>query len=76
MNFVMNDQGDFVVAIGAPGSVERARIEFPGLIQKLDSYYSEGLPLDKALNVIRDAGARGIEIQSVLTLSMYGMRND
>jgi hypothetical protein len=35
MNHVINDRGETVIAVGAPGSLARARCERPGLIEQL-----------------------------------------
>ena len=35
MNKTLNDKGETVIAIGAPGSPERIKIEYPNLIEKL-----------------------------------------
>jgi len=41
-NHLINDQCEAVVAVGAPGSIERARCEWPALIQKIKSMQTEG----------------------------------
>jgi|SRR5262245_4117717 len=33
MNEIKNDKGEWVVAVGAPGSVERVKVEWPTLIE-------------------------------------------
>lgn len=42
MNKIHNDQGEYVVAVGAPGSVERAKVEWPGLIARITAISTEG----------------------------------
>lgn len=37
MNYVQADNGDMVLSIGAPGSLERVRTTYPKLIDKLKS---------------------------------------
>jgi hypothetical protein len=37
VNYLTNDRGETVIAVGAPGSVERARVEWPAIIEYLDN---------------------------------------
>ena len=39
MNTTMNDKGERVTAIGAPGSIERVKVEWPALICKIKNVY-------------------------------------
>lgn len=39
MNKILNDRGQLVLAVGAPGSIERAKIEYPALIDTLNTFY-------------------------------------
>jgi hypothetical protein len=47
MNHVLNDRGETVIAVGAPGSVERARCEYPHLIEDLDVLRPQELDGDR-----------------------------
>jgi len=38
-NHLINDRGQSVLAIGAPGSQARVRIQYPKLIESINSYY-------------------------------------
>lgn len=42
MTTLLNDKGQTVTATGAPGSIERARCEHPGLIAKLTQKRNDG----------------------------------
>ena len=78
MNHVTDDYGRTVIAVGAPGSVERVKVERPKLIDRLNSLYfqeydSPGRSVDCAVEMIRDAGIRHeLETASVLKASHYG----
>ena len=77
MNIIIDDYGIPVAAIGAPGSIERVKVEFPKLIDLLNRQYeqsklttSRGLPV--ALQLIREAGINSrLEIEAVLEASSY-----
>lgn len=34
MNYIPDDKGNMVLAIGAPGSIERVRVQYPDLIER------------------------------------------
>jgi hypothetical protein len=78
MNHVTDDYGRTAVAVGAPGSIERAKIERPKLIDRLNSLYfqaydSPGRAVDCAVEMIRAAGIRSeLETASILKASAYG----
>lgn len=42
MNHIYNDKNELVIAVGAPGSVERARCEWPALIARLRRSFESG----------------------------------
>ena len=78
MNHVTDDYGRIVVSVGAPGSIERVKVERPKLIDRLNSLYfqaynSPGRAVDCAVEMIRAAGIRSeLETASVLKASHYG----
>lgn len=78
MNHVTNDYGKTVPAVGAPGSIERVKVERPKLIDQLNSLYfrayeSPGRAVDEAVEMVRAAGIRSeLEAMSVLKASHYG----
>jgi len=78
MNHVIDDYGRIVVAVGAPGSIERAKVERPKLIDRLNSLYFQaydfpGRAVDCAVEMIRAAGIRSeLETASILKASAYG----
>lgn len=53
MNRLQNDRGQSITAIGAPGSLERVKAQWPGFIDQT------------AYEILR-RGMRGIEVDSVL----------
>jgi len=77
VNHVVNDKGEMVIAIGAPGSIERAKVQWPALIERLNrlyasAYESYGKAVDEAYQMIRDAGVKGrMETDSILLASDY-----
>ena len=72
MNSLFNDRGVRVVAVGAPGSRERVRCEYPALIAELQERRGKGKTAAAALGAIRKAGVRGItEYESLLLEAGY-----
>lgn len=41
-NHILNDRNQTVLAVGAPGSVERAKCEHPALIERLRKSFESG----------------------------------
>ena len=78
MNHAVDDYGRTVISVGAPGSIERVKVERPKLIDRLNSLYyqayeSHGKAVDEAVEMIRAAGIRSeLETASVLLASNYG----
>lgn len=78
MNYVTDDYGRTVIAVGAPGSVERVKVERPKLIDRLNSLYfqaydSPGRAVDEAVDMIRANGIRSeMETANILKASHYG----
>ncbi len=61
VNHTRNDRGQYPIAVGAPGSVERVKVEHPTLIEALDAIFCEsfdapGRRIDLAVEEIRKAG--------------------
>lgn len=79
MNKILNDRGEWVVAVGAPASIERVKVERPTLISALDILYWQsqdyyGRCVDDAIKLIREHGIRSeLETRSVLMASAYSM---
>jgi len=75
MNTVKNDKGQWVTAIGAPGSIERVKVEYPALIDDLNRIYIEGgygNGIDRAIELIRERGVTSyLEANSLLSASLY-----
>jgi hypothetical protein len=61
------------IAIGAPGSIERVKVEYPKIIEELDSlYYQQALSSD-AIEYIRAKGIKSrLETNSLMEASMWG----
>lgn len=74
---VTNDRNESVIAIGAPGSEARARVEWPGLIDELNVLYDTSCdcPGNGWHEAIALLGARGItsriEKESILRCTIY-----
>lgn len=81
-NSIKNDRGVFVCAVGAPGSIERVKLEYPDLIDRLNLLYYQsfdayGRAVDKAIQLIRDAGIKSeLETRSLLSASAYSLEPD
>jgi hypothetical protein len=77
MNHIVDDYGKTVIAVGAPGSIERAKIQYPKLIDELNALYfsayeSPGRAVDEAIEKIRAAGISSpLETKSILQASSY-----
>lgn len=73
MNHLRNDRGQMVIAVGAPGSEERLRAEYPMLIEGLVARKAkEGISAVAARLAIKRAGIQTmLEIQTLLTLLGY-----
>ena len=77
VNHVVNDKGETVIAIGAPGSIERAKVQWPALIEQLNRLYSSayesyGKAVAEVYQMNRDAGVKGrMETDSILLASDY-----
>lgn len=68
MNYVVNDRGDLVPAIGAPASIERMVVERPALIQKVNTMENVAL----ALTLIKASGVScTLEAESILMASKH-----
>ncbi len=75
VNHVKNDLGKVVIAIGAPGSEERVKVEYPNLISKINNIYfmTEGKRQDEAIELIRESGIRDrLTTTSLMNVSMFG----
>jgi hypothetical protein len=78
VNSVKNDRGEFVTAIGAPGSEARVRVEYPALVEKLNKIYWQcyetyGKGQDIAIEAIREAGIKDhLTTNSLMAVSYYG----
>ena len=78
MNHTTNDYGQTVIAVGAPGSIARAKVERPRLIERLNALYfsaydSPGRAVDEAVEAIRAEGITDErETATILKASHYG----
>ena len=78
MNYTTNDYGQRVIAVGAPGSIERAKVERPKLVELLNrlyfnAYESPGKAVDEAVEAIRAEGITDErETATILKASHYG----
>jgi hypothetical protein len=78
MNYVENDYGNMVIAVGAPGSLKRLEVQYPKLISELNDLYYEsydehGRRVDLAVEMIRRTGiVSESETSFLLKTSKYG----
>lgn len=72
MIYIENDRGEHVIAVGAPGSIARAKIQYPTLIEQIDDLYSHGAERSEAETLILDKGIRSkLETESILANTMF-----
>ena len=80
MNYIQNDKGEWVIAIGAPASIARAAIQYPLLIETIDEMYAQGAWREEAVNFIKEQPVNlnskqtitsQYEIESILYHTMY-----
>jgi hypothetical protein len=75
VNHVTNDKGVSVIAVGAPGSLARVKVEYPRLIERLNALYNGEAKLDVAIEEIRSKGITSeLETNSLIEASHYGER--
>ena len=83
MNYIQNDYGKYVIAIGAPGSIARVRVQYPKLIDRLRSLHMQQISynsfvLDDIITSLIDAGIESkMEVESVIavTLEIYNHKD-
>ncbi len=78
MNTLINDLGEEVTAVGAPGSIERVKVEYPNLIQALQNQrkayrcavenllFKKHIPRDMTRESILRAVETGEELEQTL----------
>ena len=77
MKYIQNDYGQTVISIGEPGSIVTLAVEYPKLINELNSLYNRshnyyGKALDKAMEMIKSTGiCDEITINGILLASHY-----
>jgi len=73
VNSVKNDRGEYVIAIGAPGSIARVKVEYPKLIDRINSLWNQQAGQDEAIEAIRDAGIKDrMTTTHLMEASHYG----
>ena len=76
-NYVTNDRGEDVVAVGQDSSIERARAAWPALIETINVLHrrSEGEPgrcVDKAIDLVRAVGVQdSVLTRAIIAASEY-----
>lgn len=66
MNYIINDNGDFVIAIGAPGSVARVKTTCPRMIAFIRRQLDTGaLTKENAAKLLKK-GFYGLELAALL----------
>ena len=53
-NMIKNDLGETVWAVGAPGSIERIKCEYPNLIEHLNGVHLIGSDVTKEIEAIKN----------------------
>ena len=72
MNYIINDKGEHVIAIGAPGSIARAKIEHPVKIEVINESYAEGAEKQEAIDFLIGHGIKSpMEQRSILHHTMF-----
>lgn len=75
MNHIINDYGQEVPAVGYEGSLARIKAQYPKLISRLNSLYSQRARIDEAIEEIRANNIRDSIITSALLESSYYGQN-
>jgi len=71
-NHTTNDRGELVLAIGVPGSIVRAGIEYPEAIKYLDELYARGAEIEEALEYLKQKGINStLERGSIIHHTMF-----
>lgn len=69
---LFNDRGQRVIAVGAPGSRERVKCEYPQLVEELTALRLRGQSTETCMRHIRTAGVRGmLEYEALLAAAGY-----
>ena len=77
MSMIKNDQGNWVVSEGAPGSIMRVQCEHPALIATINECYDYSCGeaknnIDTAKMLIKQSGINSrLETESLLMVSKY-----
>lgn len=80
MNHITDDYGRDTIAVGAEGSLERVKVQYPRLIDEINAlwfqaqgYREYGASVDQAIQFIRDRGIKGrMETENILKATHYG----
>jgi len=72
-NYITNDRGETVIAVGAPASRARVEVEYPVLIGEIDELYALGADYLEAERLIRGRGITSeYEIQAIMSHTIFG----
>ena len=79
MNYIKDDYGRMVVAVGAPGSVARVKCQYPKLIERFDSWFwgehsqrpPRGAHSDALDEMVRMGITSPMERQSIIDATSY-----
>lgn len=80
MNHVINDYGQDVIAIGAPGSEARVKVQYPKLIKEVTDLYFKsydciGHCIDEAIEMIREHGIKNyMTTDSIIACTPYNSK--
>ena len=70
---MLNDKGQSVLSIGAPGSPARVRVQYPALIERLNSVHVQEGNLADCIDEIRRAGITdNMTTRSLIEVSRFG----
>jgi len=73
VNSIVNDRGQTVYAIGAPGSLARVKVQYPKLIDRLNSLWMQQANIADAIIAVREAGISSpYETNSLIDASFFG----
>lgn len=68
---MLNDKGQIFLPFGAPGSPARVRVQYPALIEQLNSIHSQDGDFSECVSAIRDAGV----VDRMTTMSLIEVSN-
>ena len=71
MNSLINDKGQLVTTIGAPGSIARLKCAWPKLLEDLEHLFLSDAMEDEAYDLMRERGVPNIDQRQLISISSF-----